>query len=589
MKLVSVRCSCVLVAFLATFSSRGGTLNVSFNSIAAGTAINLTTNGALDWVHWGLFTESSIDRKGGATPQISDFITVDPSNGYTFVYQYSDNQNGYTWTDGDPHMTVTNTPTGVWAYAPGAGGTTVLVGSGFRFTVAASTNAQILRVYVGAYGARGKFTATLSDNSATPYSSPINNSVYNLTNGPSAVYTLTFAANSATQFLTITYTLETLAPMHFDDGNVTLQAAALTASNANNLPFVTLTSPVEGTSISTPTNLTLTAGASDADGVVSRVEFYAGTNKLGESFASPYSFVWTNPTPGVYVVTARAIDDLGGIGISRAANLFVAGTGGSLTGARATAPLTLNLTSEGTSDWGHWGLLTSSSFNRKALGGSQISDFAPVGPNALTRYIDNRTAFSWMDGTPVSGVANTNTGVFIKGLTNGFEFSAPADTNSRTLRVYAGLYGAQGNFQAWLSDFSGRAFTDLSLSNVFNSSYAVYTLSYAAASAGKRLHVRWTVQNLFDVDFGNVTLAAATLQGPLPILPVLLENPAMVGSSFRFSFTSVANQNYAAQATPSLNPLSWQTFTNLLGNGASLSVTDQVGSATQRFYRVLSQ
>ena len=589
-----MKCRAVYLAplwalFLTAFLVHAGTLNVSFSTISTGSVVNLTTNGALDWVHWGLFTETSIDRKGGAPQRISNFTAVSPSNGFTFVYQYADNWNGYTWGDGDPHMNVTNTPTGVWAYAAN-GARKVLTGSGFRFTAAASTNEQILRVYVGAFGARGKFTASLSDTSAPPYSSSTPaNSVINPSNGPSAVYTLAFAADSTNQFLTVTYVMETVLPLHEFDGNVTLQAAALTASNANNLPFITLTSPVEGTSVTAPTNLTLSATASDVDGFISRVEFYAGTDKLGEATIAPYSITWSNPPPGIYAITARAIDDLGGMGVSRVANVFVAGTGGFVTGSRAVSPLSLNLTTEGTSDWAHWGLFNASSFNHKASGGEQIANFTRIGTNTVTRYADNRTAFSWNDGTPVGAIASTNTGVFINGLTNGFELSAPADTNARTLRVYVGLYGAQGNLQAWLTDFSGQAFTDTTLSNVFNSSSATYTLNYAAATMGQRLIVRYTAQNLFDFAFGNVTLQAATLQGAAPPVPIRLLNPGRTNSAFRFSFASLANQNYAAQFTPSLNPISWQTFTNVTGSGGILSITNEVGPDTQRFYRVLAQ
>ncbi len=573
--------SLVCVISMLALTGRAGTLTATFNSIPAGSVVNLTTNGVLDWVHWGLFTETSLDRKAGVTPQISDFTPVDASNGYVYIYQYADNANGYTWSDGGPHMAVTNTTTGVWAYG------TPNIGSGFRLNVPARTNMQTLRVYVGAYAARGRFVATLSDNSANGYTNSANASVNNLVNGPSAFYTLNFAANSTNQTLDIIYTLQTA---YRADGNVTLQSAALTAPGANNLPFVTITSPPEGTSVVAPTNITLTANASDSDGSVTLVEFYAGVTKLGDSVGPAYSLVWTNPPPGRHIITARAIDTLAGAGVSAPVTLFVAGSGGSLAGSRTAAPTALNLTTEGTSDWAHRGLLNASNFNHKATGGTQITDFSRLGTNAVIRFTDNRTAFSWSDGTPVSSVNNSNLGVYITGLTNGFEFRVPADTNSRTLRIYAGLYGAQGNFQAWLSDFSGRAFTDLTLSNVFGNSYVIYTLNYAAASAGQRLHIRWTIQNLFDVDYGNVTLAAATLQGPPPLgLPVQLYNPGQAANTFTFSFQSQPSYSYAAQFTPSLSPLAWQTFTNVVGNGGTLSVTDIVNSATQRFYRVLTQ
>lgn len=582
------RSSWVALLGAALIHTHAGTLNVSFNSIPQGSVVNLTQEGVLDWVHWGLFTESSVNRKGSVTPQIGDFTPVHPSNNYTFIYQYADNWNRYSWSDGVPLMSVTNTPTGVWAYASGPGGI-VLVGSGFQFTCTASTNLQVLRVYVGAYAARGKFTASLSDTSAPAYSSPVNQSVYNTGNGPSAVYTLTFAANSTNQFLTVTYTLETLAPGHIYDGNVTLQSAALSAPGANNIPFVALTAPANSTSVMLPTNLTLTASATDQDGSVTLIEFFSGTNKLGDIAPPATSFVWTNPPVGRHILTARAIDNAAGVGVSQPITVFVATNTGALAGTRATAPLTLNLTTEGTSDWAHWGLLNSSNFNHRAAGGSQISDPTRIGTNAFRRYTDNRTAFTWTDGTPTPSTASTNAGIYIRGLTNGFQFTAPADTNMRTLRVYAGLYGSHGNFQAWLDDFSAPAFTDMTLSNVFGNTHVVYTLNYRAASANRKLIVRYTIQNLFDTDFGNITLPAATLQGPPPQAPLQLFNFAHQPNAFRFSFLSAPGKTYAAQFTPSLAPLSWQTFTNITGTGTSLSVTDQVITIEPRFYRIISE
>ena len=75
-------------------------------------------------------------------------------------------------------------------------------------------------------------------------------------------------------------------------------------------PTVTLTSPAGGAwFITSPTNIVLTATASDADGWVSKVEFYNGTVKLGESTAAPYQYVWSAVPAGAYTLTARAIDN----------------------------------------------------------------------------------------------------------------------------------------------------------------------------------------------------------------------------------------------------------------------------------------
>src|SRR5688572_12239946 len=128
----------VLVCGLAEpTEARAGTLNVSFNSMPIGTVVNLTAEGQTDWVHWGLFTDTSIDRKANVMPRISNFAPIDASNGFVYIYQYSGDYAGYSWNDGTPHAAITNTTTGVWAY-----GFPRPEESGFRFSVIASTNLQ---------------------------------------------------------------------------------------------------------------------------------------------------------------------------------------------------------------------------------------------------------------------------------------------------------------------------------------------------------------------------------------------------------------------------------------------------------------
>jgi hypothetical protein len=211
-------------------------------------------------------------------------------------------------------------------------------------------------------------------------------------------------------------------------------------------------------------------------------------------------------------LTAKATDNGGATTISSPVEVFVITTGGSLAGNTAP-PSDVDLAVEGTADWAHWGLISPSSFDHKACVPQQISNFTKLGTNNTERYTDNLTAYSWSDGTPIASTNGTKTGVFHFGLTDGFLLTVPADTSTRTLKVYVGLYGAQGNFQAYLSDFSAPAYTDTSLSSVFKNAYAVYTLNYAAASAGQTLTIKYSPKTLYDGDFGNVTLQAATLSG----------------------------------------------------------------------------
>jgi len=264
--------------------------------------------------------------------------------------------------------------------------------------------------------------------------------------------------------------------------------------------------------------------------------------------------------------------------------IFVSGTGGRLAGALTMPPpVTIDLTSEGSEDWAHWGLADASSFDQKAGVAQKISNFTALGTHAVQQYANNYTAFDWDDGTPTPSAFGTTTGVFVTGPTNGFELSVPADRTLRQLKLYVGGYGARGNFQAFLSDASAPAFTDTSLSNVFGDIYALYTLNYAAASGGQALTIRYRALVLFDIDFGNVALQSATLQ-PGDGLAIL--DPFRTGADMSFSIATEANRAYVVQYTTSLYPPNWQILTNFTGDGTLATVTDRTTGGAQRFYRV---
>ena len=77
------------------------------------------------------------------------------------------------------------------------------------------------------------------------------------------------------------------------------------------VPSVTLTSPTNNTFLLAPATVTLGATASDNDGTVELVEFYEGTNKLGEGTNAPYSLTVSNLPLGVYLLRAVASDNIG--------------------------------------------------------------------------------------------------------------------------------------------------------------------------------------------------------------------------------------------------------------------------------------
>ncbi|KXK30711.1 MAG: hypothetical protein UZ01_01223 [Candidatus Brocadia sinica] len=91
----------------------------------------------------------------------------------------------------------------------------------------------------------------------------------------------------------------------------------------NASPTVAITNPTEGATFTTPTDITITATASDIDGVVSKIEYYAGSIKLGETTSEPHILTWNNVTAGSYVLSAKATDNKGATTTSDAVNVTV--------------------------------------------------------------------------------------------------------------------------------------------------------------------------------------------------------------------------------------------------------------------------
>ncbi len=106
----------------------------------------------------------------------------------------------------------------------------------------------------------------------------------------------------------------------WDNVAITVATNFIAPQAGGNLrPLVSLSSPPDGTNLfleTVPAILPLTATASDLDGTIAKVEFYAGSVKLGQATTSPYSLLWTNPASGSYQLTAVATDNSGATTVS---------------------------------------------------------------------------------------------------------------------------------------------------------------------------------------------------------------------------------------------------------------------------------
>jgi uncharacterized repeat protein (TIGR01451 family) len=84
-------------------------------------------------------------------------------------------------------------------------------------------------------------------------------------------------------------------------------------------PTVKLIKPSPSSSLDAPTNLTLSVTASQPQGRITRIDFYANDQLLGSASdvgTDQFSFTWRDVQPGEYALKAIAVDDLGATGTS---------------------------------------------------------------------------------------------------------------------------------------------------------------------------------------------------------------------------------------------------------------------------------
>jgi hypothetical protein len=76
----------------------------------------------------------------------------------------------------------------------------------------------------------------------------------------------------------------------------------------------------------------VSANASDPGGSVTKVEFFADGNKIGEDTSAPYSCVWAQAGKGAHTLTAKATDNDGATTTSTPVHITVKGVPGDFDG-----------------------------------------------------------------------------------------------------------------------------------------------------------------------------------------------------------------------------------------------------------------
>lgn len=133
------------------------------------------------------------------------------------------------------------------------------------------------------------------------------------------------------------YTLTAVATDNLD-ATTTSAAVSVTVVKPNVPPAVSVTNPGPGASFQLPATIAVGATATDADGSVSSVAFYANGVSIGIDSNSPFAVSWSPAGAGDYLLTAVATDNQGATTTS---------SGVSVTVTKPNIPPTVSLTSPG--------------------------------------------------------------------------------------------------------------------------------------------------------------------------------------------------------------------------------------------------
>jgi len=484
--------------------------------------IDLNAEGSIDWVHLGRGGTTTRNEKS-AVNDISAVALTNISGNQGGFTNFNDDVTQFSWTDGTPTATEAGTIDGVF--------TTILTGGnfsagdGYEFTVANVDNVnKTLTLYLGVFRSTATITASL-ENSGSPNvailtSTPvtIDNSVNTALQGlHHKLVTINFGGGVATAD-----TLRVKVTEESDSGiasNVSISAVTL----ANAVVAAPVMSPSAGTGTDT-LDLTLTSATTDAN-------IHFTTDGSAPTTADT---VFTTPITLNSVTSVRAIAVYPGLNDSAESQTSYTVSpsinGATLAGQIAIPPVVVDLTTEGATDWAHWGH-TGSTITQKddGLGApvGMISDVSEIDPSNTvlpqTQFTDNLVAFNWIDGVTTTTASDLFNGIFFNVTnadfsagTQGFTLSVtPGDTNMHTLKLYFGTYHATTTLTATLNGSQSFSGVISPIDEATSQSlHRVAIFEFAAANGADSLVIEVKMSNIGINNPGNanVTLEAATLQ-----------------------------------------------------------------------------
>jgi hypothetical protein len=100
-------------------------------------------------------------------------------------------------------------------------------------------------------------------------------------------------------------------------------SVSLTIIAANQPPTIAIITPEPDARFIAPASVALTVQASATDGEITRVSYFNGTQKIGDSHSPPYGLTWTEVPAGTYTLSAVAVANSGASATSAAVEITV--------------------------------------------------------------------------------------------------------------------------------------------------------------------------------------------------------------------------------------------------------------------------
>lgn len=188
----------------------------------------------------------------------------------------------------------------------------------------------------------------------------------------------------------------------FNIGNIifALNSGGGGGGTTNQAPAVTITGPSNNTSAAEGAVMQIAVSASDSDGTVSQIEFFANGNSLGTDTSSPYTINWA-PAAGSYSLTAIATDNDSATTTSSTIAVTIteaSGGGGGSSSCTFDTPRTSALPSTGNSTYNYAHVLGSGGPNMSNVSNFTINwDLNNNGLYQLSINTTNGNPSWWMD------------------------------------------------------------------------------------------------------------------------------------------------------------------------------------------------